>query len=113
MYMKNKKSPETGRPRSKKGSRLRRHRRSVLMICIILFCLSGVLAVGSLTLHARNTQYKEQEAELKAKIEDEEKRSEEIEKYEEYVQTDEYIKDTAENKLNLVDPNEIVFKPAE
>ena len=34
-------------------------------------------------------------------------------RYEEYVKTDEYIKETAEDKLNLVDPNEIIFKSAE
>ena len=27
------------------------------------------------------------------------------------VQTDDYMKEIAEDKLNLVDPNEIVFKP--
>lgn len=113
MRMKNRNVPGTGRQRVRKNSRLRRHKRSVLLICMILFCLSGVLAVGSVTLHAKNAQYKEQEAELKAQIKDEEKRAEEIEKYEEYVQTDDYIKDTAESKLNLVDPDEIVFKPAE
>ena len=36
-----------------------------------------------------------------------------MKEFEEYVQTDDYIKDTAENKLDLVDPNEIVFKPAQ
>ena len=32
--------------------------------------------------------------------------------YEKYVQTDEYIKETAEDKLGLVNPNEIIFKPS-
>ena len=40
-------------------------------------------------------------------------RAEEVKAYEEYVKTDEYIKDVAEEKLGLVDPNEIIFKPAE
>ena len=36
----------------------------------------------------------------------------EIDEFEDYVKTDDYIKDTAEDKLGLVDPNEIIFKPS-
>ena len=46
-----------------------------------------------------------------AQIEAEETRSEEIKEYEAYVQTDEYIRETAEDKLHLADPNEIIFRP--
>ena len=44
-------------------------------------------------------------------IKSEQARAEEIKEYEQYVQTDDYMKEIAEDKLNLVDPNEIVFKP--
>ena len=50
--------------------------------------------------------------ELSSQIKEEEKRSEEVKEYEEYVKTDDYIKETAEQKLGLVDPNEIIFKPS-
>ena len=49
--------------------------------------------------------------ELKTQIKSEQARAEEIKEYEQYVQTDDYMKEIAEDKLNLVDPNEIVFKP--
>ncbi len=97
----------------KKNSRLRRYRRSILMICMALVSLSGVLAVSSVSLQAKNEEYKAQEEELAAQIKEEEKRSKEVEEFEKYVKTDDYIKDTAEEKLNLVDPNEIIFKPSE
>ena len=104
----------TGRQRGRrKNSRLGRYKRSILMICSVLAVLSGVLAVNSLRLQARNTEYKEQEEELRSQIDDEKKRAEEIEEFKEYVKTDEYVKETAEEKLDLVDPNEIIFKPAE
>ena len=32
-----------------------------------------------------------------------------MKEYEKYVQTDEYIKETAEDKLGLVNPNEIIL----
>lgn len=97
----------------KKASMFRRHKRSVIIICTVLVLLAAVLSVNSVNLYARNQAYKQQEAELQAQIEEEKARSEEVEAFQEYVKTDEYIKDVAEEKLGLVDPNEIIFKPVQ
>lgn len=83
------------------------------MICMVLVILSGVLAVSSVKLNAKNAQYKAQEEELEAQIRKEEQRAEEVKEFEEYVKTDDYIRDTAEEKLDLVDPGEILFRPAQ
>ena len=69
----------------RKKNRLRRHKASVL----------AVIA---------------QEQELQEQIDAEEERSKEIDSLEEYVGTDEYIEQTAKDKLNLVHENEIIFK---
>lgn len=111
--MKNEKNAGKNRRVRKKKSRLGRHRKSVLMISAVLVMLCGVLTVNAFTLMAKNRNYAEQEAELQKQIEEQQKRSEEIDEYKEYVNSDEYVKETAEEKLNLVDPNEIIFKPAE
>lgn len=104
----------TGRQRSRKrGSRLGRYKRSIVMICTVLVFLTGALAVSSLRLQAKNAEYTEQERELQSQIDEEKKRSEEVEKFREYVKTDEYVKEVAEEKLDLVDPSEIIFKAAE
>ena len=42
----------------RKNARLRQHRRSVLLICMVLVVMSGVLAVSSVKLNAKNAQYK-------------------------------------------------------
>ena len=81
-------------------------------ISMILVLLVGVLAVNAVSLRSRNAQYKKQEAELEAQIKEEKKRAKEVEAYEAYVKTDDYVKEIAEEKLGLVDPNEIIFKPA-
>lgn len=108
------KQAETKQPKErKKISRLHRHKRSVLLICMVLIVLTGALGVSSIKLLTKNAQYKEQEEELEAQIKEEEKRAQEVKDFEEYVKTDDYIKETAEEKLDLVDPNEIVFKPAQ
>src|SRR5699024_6147373 len=96
----------------KRNSRLRHYKHSILMICMVLVFLSGALAIGSMSLNAKNAEYKAQEEELQAQIKEEEQRSKEIDEFEDYVKTDDYIKDTAEDKLGLVDPNEIIFKPS-
>lgn len=92
-------------------NKLSRNRRGVLLTGMVLVLLTGVLAFGSLSLKAKNDEYKAQEAELKTQIEEEQARSKEVEQFKAYVQTDDYIKDIAEDKLGLVDPNEIIFKP--
>ena len=51
-----------------------------------------------------------QEQELQEQIDAEEERSKEIDSLEEYVGTDEYIEQTAKDRLNLVHENEIIFK---
>ena len=88
----------------RRSAHLHSYKKSVLMICTVLVFLSGVLAVGAVKLYAKNNAYKAQEEELAAQIKEEEKRSEEVKEYEKYVQTDEYIKETAEDKLGLVNP---------
>ena len=84
----------------------------MMLISMILVLLVGVLAVNAVSLRSRNAQYKKQEAELEAQIKEEKKRAKEVEAYEAYVKTDDYVKEIAEEKLGLVDPNEIIFKPA-
>ena len=92
------------------GSGLHHHRRSVLMISGVIVILSLVIFIHGSTLQARNKEYKAQETELLAQIEDEKQRSEEIEELKKYVGTDEHIESVAKDKLGLVHENEILFK---
>ena len=102
-----------GRSKSRKtNSAWRYHKKSMMLISMILVLLVGVLAVNAVSLRSRNAQYKKQEAELEAQIKEEKKRAKEVEANEAYVKTDDYVKEIAEEKLGLVDPNEIIFKPA-
>ncbi len=89
------------------------HKRSIMIIYTVLGMLAAVLAVNSVNLYARNQVYKQQEAELEAQIEEQKERSDKVEEFKEYIKTDDYIKDIAEEKLGLVDPNEILFRPEE
>lgn len=89
-----------GRSKSRKtNSAWRYHKKSMMLISMILVLLVGVLAVNAVSLRSRNAQYKKQEAELEAQIKEEKKRAKEVEAYEAYVKTDDYVKEIAEEKL--------------
>ena len=81
-------------------------------IVAVILVLGITLSVASISLHAKNKEYKAKESELEAQIEAEELRSEEIDDLETYVGTDEYVEDVAKEKLGLVYPNEILFEAA-
>jgi cell division protein DivIC len=110
--MKQKKSAVRRRRERKRHSSFAYHRKSMMGILMVVGLLFCVLTVNAITLQAKNEDYKKKEAELEAMIEEELARSEEIEEYQEYVKTDAYIKELAEEKMGLVDPDEIIFKPA-
>ena len=62
--MKKRKQAGTDVRGGRRNRKLRRYKRSILMICVVLVCLTGALAVSSVRLQAKNAQYKAQEAEL-------------------------------------------------
>lgn len=86
------------------------HRISVMAISGVVVFLAVILSVGSISMHAKNRDYKAQEAELQEQIAAEIAREEEISELEEYVGTDAYIEDVAKEKLGLINPNEVIFK---
>lgn len=95
---------------NRRKNRLQRHKASVLGISAVILLLVAVVSVSSMSLHAKNQAYIAQEAELEEKIQAEEERAEEIAELEEYVGTDEYVEQTAREKLGLIHDNEIIFK---
>lgn len=94
----------------RRKKQVQQHRRSMLGISAVILLLVAVVSVGSIELKAKNSAYIKQEQELEADIKAEKKRSEEIDDLEKYVGTDEYIEQTAKDKLGLVHENEIIFK---
>lgn len=83
---------------------------SKLFIGMVTALLAVTIGVSSFHLRQRIAQFKMQENALKEEIKSEKQRAEEIDEFSEYVQTDEFIKNTARDKCGLADPNEIIFK---
>ena len=94
----------------RRKKQVQQHRRSMLGISAVILLLAVIVSVSSIELRAKNSAYIEQEQELEEEIQAEKDRAEGIEDLEEYVGTDEYVEQTAKDKLGLVHENEIIFK---
>ena len=73
-----------------------------MCITIIVLAMIGVMSVQIVNLYKKDQQYIAQEKSLIEQKEAELARQKELEEYEAYMQTQEYIEDTAKSKLGLV-----------
>ena len=94
----------------------KRNQQNLIAMCsvtLVMMILVIALMVGSHSLSAKIDGYKVQKQEVCDKIEEEQKRTEEIDQLKEYMQSDEYAREVARNKLGLVGEDEIIFKEQE
>ena len=82
----------------------------MIAIALVVLVLLGGLMLESNDLTERLTGYDAKAATLQQQIEDEQTRTEEIDKLKKYMETDEYAEEVAREKLGLVKDNETVFK---
>lgn len=101
--------------RRERAERLKRQRRSALagmaIAIVVVVALGIVLWRGKTGLVAKNADYEAQITELQSQIDDENKRSDELSEYEKYVKTKKFVEEIAKNKLGLIYPDELIFKP--
>lgn len=90
---------------------VRQHRLSMLGICGVLFLLTLVLSIESVSLRAKNKEYQAMEIQLQTKLQEAQEKKEELDELEAYIGTDEYVAEVAKDKLGLVNKNEILFEP--
>ena len=82
----------------------------MIAIALVVLVLLGGLMLESNDLKERLRGYDAKAATLQQQIEDEQTRTEEIDKLKKYMETDEYAEEVAREKLGLVKDNETVFK---
>lgn len=76
----------------------------------MVFLMVALMSVQIVRLYHKNEMYTaKEEALLEQKLE-EEARQKELEEYENYTRTQDYIEDTAQSKLGLVYEDQIIFK---
>ena len=97
----------------KKKKRNQQNLIAMFSVTFVMMILVIALMVGGHSLSAKIDGYKVQKQEVCDKIEEEQKRTEEIDQLKEYMQSDEYAREVARNKLGLVGEDEIIFKEQE
>ena len=78
----------------------------------MVLSLAVVVQIKGSSLKSIDREYEIRLENLTAQKEEEEQRALDLEEERKYVQTKEYIKEIAKEKLGLVDPDEILLKPA-
>ena len=106
-----KRSRVTGVQKHQKMYQKRRQRHSgVWMVTLVVAIMFVGVNVSSSKLSAKLDTYHEKEAYLEQQIAEQAVRTQEIEEYGKYVQTDKFVEEIAKQKLGLVYEDEIVFK---
>ena len=72
----------------------------------------GCSEFKSTSMRKKELEYQIREEALEKQKTEEENRARELEEYRVYVQTKQYIEEIAKQKLGLVNPDEILLKPA-
>lgn len=95
---------------SSRYSGRRANRTGKICVTIIVFAMISIMSVQIVNLYQKDQQYIAQELLLEKQKDAELSRQKELEEYEAYTQTQEYIEDIAKSKLGLVYKDEIIFK---
>lgn len=95
-----------GARRRKKNS----SRAGKVCISMIVVAFVTVMSVQIFKTYQKDQEYLEQQRILEQQLADELARQAELEEYEKYTQSQQYIEDIAKSKLGLAYENEIIFK---
>jgi cell division protein DivIC len=82
----------------------------MLLVSAVVFMILMVLLINSQRLKEKRAEYEKKHEYLLEQIEDENRRTEEIEEYRKYMHTLEYIEKMAKEKLGLVHKDEIIIE---
>ena len=101
-------APSSGR-RKPAFQRKTHNRASMILITVVVIVMTIIVGYSVHEMRAELKEKDEKIESLNQQIADEEKRKEEIKNYKQYVERDEFVEDTAREKLGLVYEDEIVF----
>lgn len=102
-----------GQGKRRKVPAFRKKEKNILAISIGVITLVAVCAVmffGYQDLTGKRSELQQQAEQLQIKIDNENKRTEELQEYETYTHTKKYAEETAKDVLGYVYDDEIVFK---
>lgn len=89
------------------------NRMALVGISFVVFSMAVVITLRGNSLRKTDLEYQVKEENLMRQVAQEEERSAQLEQERIYVQTKQYIEQMAKEKLGLVNPDEILLKPAD
>ena len=92
------------------GRRKQKNGATKVIILGVVFVFVLVMSVQIVNLYNKNQGYIEREQILNEQLAAEERRAAELEDYEKYINSQEFIEDTAKSRLGLIYKDEIVFR---
>lgn len=92
------------------AARRRANRKWIILALVTVILLSVMTWIAGNSLAEQNAANLEQQKLLEEQIAEEQARSEELDQYSEYINTDEFAEWYAKEKLGLIHKNEIIFK---
>ena len=95
---------------AKKRRKNNHNRAGKMCISMILLVFVVVMSIQIVKLYEKNQEYVRKQAELELQLEEETARQDELEAYENYTKSSEYVEDIAKSKVGLAYDNEIIFK---
>ena len=75
-----------------------------------LVVFAAAMSVQIVKVYQKDQEYARKQEQLEAQLEDETARQEDLQNYQSYTQSQEYVEDIAKSKLGLAYDNEIIFK---
>lgn len=105
--MKNRKRQTQKQKRDKWGNRM-----ALLGVTLVVLSLAVVVNLKGSSLKVKDLEYQVREENLEALKQKELERKAALDERKVYVQTKQYIEEVAKEKLGLVNPDEILLKPA-
>ncbi len=89
------------------------NRMALVGITFVVISMAVVMNLRGAALKGKNLEYQAKEENLRSQLDAEKARAESLEERRVYVQTKQYIEEVAKEKLGLVNPDEILLKPAQ
>lgn len=95
---------------TKRRRKNQNNRAGKVCISMILIVFVAVMSIQIVKIYQKDQEYIKKQQQLEAQLEEETARQEELEAYQAYTQSQEYVEDVAKSKLGLAYDNEIIFK---
>ncbi len=93
-----------------KKTRTKKDRKGKGLIAAVVLILCVVLVYNSHQMNLRLAEYEQAQTELEEKIDEQKEIKQALEEKADYINSDEYYKELAREKLGLADENDILFK---